>query len=65
MKNDDVCEIECINEKAVKEVKSNMLDETILLDVADNFKIFSDYKIKNLASFIPKRIMCMRSICSA
>jgi ArsR family transcriptional regulator, lead/cadmium/zinc/bismuth-responsive transcriptional repressor len=42
MKIDDVCEIECLHEEAVKEVKSNMLDETILLEVSENFKIFGD-----------------------
>jgi DNA-binding transcriptional ArsR family regulator len=42
MKSDDVCEIECIHEKAVKEVKSNMQDDDVLLEVSDNFKIFGD-----------------------
>lgn len=42
MKENDICEIERINEEAVKQVKSNMLDETMLLDVADNFKVFGD-----------------------
>ena len=59
MKNDDVCEIECINEKAVKEVKSNMLDETILLDVADNFKIFSDSTRLKILQALYQRELCV------
>ena len=42
MKVDDICEIENSNEKAVEEVKSKMLDEDILIVIADNFKIFGD-----------------------
>jgi ArsR family transcriptional regulator, lead/cadmium/zinc/bismuth-responsive transcriptional repressor len=42
MKVDDVCEIECINEEAVNDVKSNMPDENVLFDVSENFKIFGD-----------------------
>ena len=42
MKIDDLCEIQFINKKAVEEVKSNMLDEKVLLDVSENFKIFGD-----------------------
>lgn len=42
MKENDICEIERTNEEAVKQVKTNMLDETMLLDVADNFKVFGD-----------------------
>jgi len=59
MKNDDICEIECINKKAVKEVKSNMLDETILLDVADNFKIFSDSTRLKILQALYQRELCV------
>ena len=59
MKIDDICEIECINEKAVKEVKSNMLDETILLDVADNFKIFSDSTRLKILQALYQRELCV------
>ncbi|MGZ7069353.1 MAG: ArsR/SmtB family transcription factor [Methanobacterium sp.] len=43
MKDDDICEIECTNEEAVKRVKASILDENVLLEVADNFKIFGDF----------------------
>lgn len=42
MKFDDICEIDCKNEKNVQEVKSKMLDDDILLEVSENFKIFGD-----------------------
>ena len=42
MKNDDVCEIEFVHEEAVKKARSHMLDDDILLEVSDNFKVFGD-----------------------
>ena len=59
MTRDDVCEMECINEKAVNEVKSNMLDENILLDVADNFKIFSDSTRLKILQALYQRELCV------
>jgi len=59
MKVDDVCEIECFNEEAVKEVKSNMLDENILLDVAENFKIFSDPTRLKILQALYQRELCV------
>ncbi len=64
MKIDDICEIECINEKAVKEVKSNMLDNDILLDIAENFKTFGDpTRIKILLSLY-QRELCVCDLCA-
>lgn len=59
MKIDDVCEIECINEKAVKEVKSNMLDESVLLEVSDNFKIFGDITRIKILQALYQRELCV------
>lgn len=59
MKVDDVCEIECMNEKAVKEVKSNMLDEAILLSVSDNFKIFGDLTRLKILQALYQRELCV------
>jgi len=42
MKDNDVCEFECMHEEAVKKVKSSMLDENILQNVSENFKVFGD-----------------------
>ena len=59
MTRNDVCEIECINEKAVNKVKSNMLDENILLNVADNFKIFSDPTRLKILQALYQRELCV------
>ena len=60
MKTDDICEITCIHEEAVKEVKSNMLKDSVLLEVSDNFKIFGDLtRIKILqALFLKELCVC-------
>jgi ArsR family transcriptional regulator, lead/cadmium/zinc/bismuth-responsive transcriptional repressor len=62
MKLDDVCEIESINSKAVEKVKSNMLDETILLDVAENFKIFGDPTRLKILQALYHRELCVCEI---
>ena len=59
MKSDDVCEIECFNEKAVEEVKSNMLDDDVLLDVSDNFKIFGDLTRLKILQALYQRELCV------
>ena len=42
MKDDDICDIQCINESSVKGVKSQMpQDETFQL-ISDHFKVLSD-----------------------
>ena len=57
MKNNDLCEIQCSNKEAVKEVKSNMLEESILLNVSENFKIFGDLtRIKILQALYLKEL---------
>ncbi|WP_156095892.1 metalloregulator ArsR/SmtB family transcription factor [Methanobacterium sp. SMA-27] len=57
MKNNDLCEIQSSNNEAVKEVKSNMLDDSILLDVSENFKIFGDLtRIKILHALYQKEL---------
>jgi DNA-binding transcriptional ArsR family regulator len=59
MKVDDVCEIECFNEEAVKEVKSNMLDENILLEVSENFKIFGDLTRLKILQALYQKELCV------
>ena len=60
MKVDDVCEIVCTDEKAVEAVKSKMLDEKLLMIIAENFKIFGrSNKTQNTASIIPERTLCL------
>jgi DNA-binding transcriptional ArsR family regulator len=59
MKSDDVCEIECIDHKAVQRVKSRMLDENILLDVSDNFKVFGDLTRLKILQALYHRELCV------
>lgn len=42
MKNDDVCEVHCIHEKSVNEVKSKMLEEKTFKRISEDFKILAD-----------------------
>jgi DNA-binding transcriptional ArsR family regulator len=59
MKENDVCEIECSNEEAVKQVKSNMLDENILLEVSENFKIFGDLTRLKILQALYQKELCV------
>ncbi len=59
MKQNDICEIECTNEEAVKEVKSNMLDEKVLLEVSDNFKVFGDLTRLKILQALYQRELCV------
>jgi ArsR family transcriptional regulator, lead/cadmium/zinc/bismuth-responsive transcriptional repressor len=59
MRDSDVCEIECINEEAVKKVKSNMLDESVLLEVSDNFKVFGDLTRLKILQALYQRELCV------
>ncbi len=56
---DDVCEIECSNPKVVKKVKSKMLDETILLEVSENFKIFGDLTRLKILDALYRQELCV------
>lgn len=64
MKLDDVCEINCTNKKAIKKVKSKMLDENILLDVAENFKIFSDQTRLKILQALYIKELCVCDLCA-
>jgi len=55
----DVCEIECINEDAVKDVKSQILDEETLLDVAENFKVLGDLTRLKILYALYQRELCV------
>lgn len=59
MKENDVCEIECTNEEAVKQVKSNLLDEKVLLEVSDNFKVFGDITRLKILQALYQRELCV------
>ena len=59
MKESDICEIESINEETVKHVKTKMLDENILLEVAENFKIFGDLTRLKILQALYQRELCV------
>lgn len=58
MKN-DVCDIECTDEKAVKDVKDRMLNENILIEVSENFKIFGDPTRLKILHALYQRELCV------
>ncbi|SNS42045.1 transcriptional regulator, ArsR family [Anaerovirgula multivorans] len=58
----EVCEVQCIHEEDVKEVKENMLQDTILNDMAEFYKVFGDVtRIKILYALLQKE-MCVCDI---
>ncbi|MGZ7109103.1 MAG: ArsR/SmtB family transcription factor [Methanobacterium sp.] len=59
MKENDVCEIVCTNEEAVKHVKASILDDNVLLEVADNFKIFGDLTRLKILQALYQRELCV------
>lgn len=63
MKKDiEVCEVQCIHEEDVKDVKENMLEDEILNDMAEFFKVFGDAtRIKILYTLFQKE-MCVCDI---
>jgi ArsR family transcriptional regulator, lead/cadmium/zinc/bismuth-responsive transcriptional repressor len=57
MKNNDICDIQCINEKSVMGVKSQMLQEETFQTISDNFKVLSDpTRVKILYALLQKEI---------
>jgi ArsR family transcriptional regulator, lead/cadmium/zinc/bismuth-responsive transcriptional repressor len=65
MKVDDVCEILCIDEEAVEQVKSNMLDQDILMIIAENFKIFGDPTRLKILQALYQRELCVCDLTAA
>jgi DNA-binding transcriptional ArsR family regulator len=57
--NNDICEIECINEKSVQEVKSKMLEDELLFEVSDSFKVFGDSTRLKILYALSKRELCV------
>ena len=65
MKVDDVCEIISTDNEAVKEVKSKMLDKTILNIIAENFKIFGDPTRLKILQALYQRELCVCDLTAA
>ena len=59
MKFDDICEIDCKNDEVINEVKSNLPDDDILLEVSENFKIFGDLTRLKIMQALFQRELCV------
>lgn len=59
MKENDVCEVECINEEVVMGVKSHMPDENILFEVSNNFKAVGDLTRLKILQALYLRELCV------
>jgi len=57
MKSEDTCDINCINENSVRDVKSRMLQDETFQMISDNFRVLSDpTRVKILYALIQKEI---------
>lgn len=59
MNDKDICEIECIHEEDVNEVKSKMLEDELLFEVSDNFKVFGDSTRLKILYALSQRELCV------
>ena len=59
MKMDDMCEIECKHDDIIKEVKSELPRDDILLKVSETFKIFGDLTRLKILQALFKRELCV------
>ncbi|AXV38078.1 MAG: transcriptional regulator [Methanobacterium sp. BRmetb2] len=59
MKNSDVCEIRCIHEESVKEVKANMLKESLFQKISDDFKTLGDKTRIKILYALSKKELCV------
>ncbi len=59
MEEKDICEIVCVHEEDVKEVKSKMLEDELLFEVSDNFKIFGDSTRIKILYALSQRDLCV------
>ncbi len=57
--NNDVCEIEGIDEKSVNEVKSKMLEDELLFEVSDTFKVFGDSTRLKIMYALAQKELCV------
>ena len=57
-----VCEIQYVNKKAVREAKSRMLENKLLLGVTDTFKILGDSTRIKILHALSKKELCVCDI---
>ncbi|SDL06933.1 ArsR/SmtB family transcription factor [Natronincola ferrireducens] len=58
----DVCEVQCIHEEDVKQVKGRMLEDRILTDMAEFFKVFGDPTRIKILYILFQKEMCVCDI---
>lgn len=61
-KNVYCCEKEELHEEAIKEVESNLPEDTLLLDLAELYKLFSDFSRVKLLYLLLDRELCVCDI---
>ncbi|HEC82669.1 MAG TPA: ArsR family transcriptional regulator [Thermoplasmatales archaeon] len=59
MNKEDVCEIKYVNEKAVQKVKSKMLDDEIILKIANTSKILGDPTRVKILFALSQKELCV------
>ena len=57
--NRGICEIESIDEKSVDEVKSKMLEDELLFEVSDTFKVFGDSTRLKIMYALSQKELCV------
>ena len=60
--SENVCDCEIIHQEKVEQAKQTMLDEGLLLTVADFFKVFSDSTRVRIISVLEKNELCVCDI---
>jgi len=63
--NRDICEIESIDEKSVDEVKSKMLEDELLFEVSDTFKVFGDSTRLKIMYALSQKELCVCELACA
>ena len=59
MSRKDVCEIEYVNKETVREVKSRMLENKIILKIANGFKILGDPTRVKILYALSQKELCV------
>ncbi|QUH22730.1 winged helix-turn-helix transcriptional regulator [Methanobacterium alkalithermotolerans] len=65
MDEKDTCEIVCAHEEEVNFVKSKMLQDELLFEVSDNFKVFGDSTRLKILYALSQRELCVCDLAAA
>ncbi len=64
MTKKDVCEIKCVNERAVREVRSRMPDDRTVLKIAETSRILGDSTRVKMLLALSQRELCVCDLAS-